>query len=149
MTQQQMSKILDVPDRTLRDWKKSRQRLYRLLEASDYTETKQKINAVDVNDVVVFNPSNYSHNLFWQTNEQSEQMVYSIISSYLATMNENDITTLCKQFGKNMVRSVLKEKYKKMYKKGYISTNGIDIPLIGSYNQNEIYKQVVGIINDC
>lgn len=28
MTQQQISKLLDVPDRTLRDWKKNRQRLY-------------------------------------------------------------------------------------------------------------------------
>ena len=144
-----MSKILDVPDRTLRDWKKSRQRLYSLLETLDYTEAKKKIDVVDVNDVVVFNPSDFSRNLFWQTNEQSEQKVYSIISNYLSTMNENDIKTLCKQFGKNIVRSVLKEKYKKMYAKGYISANGIDIPLTGSYNQNEMYKQVAGIINDC
>lgn len=33
MTQQQISKLLNVPDRTLRDWKKSRQRLYTLLES--------------------------------------------------------------------------------------------------------------------
>jgi len=149
MTQQQMSKLLDVPDRTLRDWKKSRQRLYSLLELLEYEEVKEKINAVDVNDVVIFDHRAYSHNLFWQTNQQSEQKVYSIISNYLSTMNEDDIKTLCKQFGKNMVKSVLKEKYKKMYDKGYISTNGIDIPLIGSYTQNEMYKQVVGIINDC
>jgi len=138
-----------VPDRTLRDWKKNRQRLYSLLERLDYTEAKKKIDVVDVNDVIVFNPSDFSRNLFWQTNEQSEQKVYSIISNYLSTMNENDIRTLCKQFGKNIVRSVLKEKYKKMYAKGYISANGIDIPLTGSYNQNEMYKQVAGIINDC
>jgi len=149
MTQQQISKLLDVPDRTLRDWKKSRQRLYILLESLEYEEAKEKINAVDVDDIVVFDPMSYSHNLFWQTNERSEQKVYSIISNYLSTMNEDDIKILCKQFGKNMVKSVLKEKYKKMYNKGYISTNGIDIPLIGSYTQNEMYKQVVGIINDC
>ena len=40
MTQQQMSRLLDVPDRTLRDWKKSRQRLYNLLELLEYKEVK-------------------------------------------------------------------------------------------------------------
>ncbi len=148
MTQQQISKLLDVPDRTLRDWKKNRQRLYNLLESLGYEESKEKMKIVDENDVVIFNPQQYSHNLFWQTNQQSEQKVYSIISNYLATMNENDIKTLCSQFGKNMVRSVLKDKYKKMFAKGFIATNGIDIPLSGKYEQNEMYKQLLGIIND-
>ena len=71
MTQQQISKLLDVPDRTLRDWKKSRQRLYSLLESLEYEEVKKKINAVDIDDVVIFDPRSYSHNLFWQTNESS------------------------------------------------------------------------------
>lgn len=149
MTQQQISKLLDVPDRTLRDWKKNRQRLYNLLESLEYTEAKEKINAVDIDDIVVFNPQKYSYNLFWQTHEQSEQKVYSIISNYLSTMNEDDIKTLCKQFGKNMVKSVLNDKYKKMYAMGFISTSSMDIPLIGSYNQNEMYKQLIGVINDC
>ncbi|PLY07214.1 MAG: hypothetical protein C0625_06255 [Arcobacter sp.] len=149
MTQQQISKLLDVPDRTLRDWKKNRHRLYNLLESLDYVEAKEKINAVDVEDMVVFEPNKYSYNLFWQTNEKSEQRVYSIISNYLSTINENDIKTLCNQFGKNMVKSVLKDKYKKMFAKGYLSTNGIDIPLSGKFEQNDIYKQLLGIINDC
>lgn len=149
MTQQQISKLLDVPDRTLRDWKKSRQRLYILLESLEYEEVKEKINAVDVNDVVVFNPQQYSYNLFWQTNDQSEQKVYSIISNYLSTMNDSDVKTLCTEFGKNLVKSVLKDKYKKMYEKGYISTSGMDIPLSGRYDQNEMYKQLLGVINDC
>lgn len=149
MTQQQISKLLDVPDRTLRDWKKNRNRLYHLLESLDYKETKEILNAVDVNDTVVFHPEEYSLNLFWQTNQQSEQKVYSIISNYLSSLNENDIKTLCNQFGKNMVKSVLKDKYKKMYAKGYISTSGIDIPLNGKYEHNEIYQQLLGIINDC
>ena len=149
MTQQQISKLLDVPDRTLRDWKKSRHRLYSLLESLDYVEAKEKINAVDANDVIIFDPRSYSHNLFWQTNEQSEQKVYSIISNYLSSMNQDDIKTLCSQFGKNLVKSVLVDKYKKMYKKGYIVTNGMDIPLTGSYNQNEMYKQIISVINDC
>lgn len=149
MTQQQISKLLDVPDRTLRDWKKNRHRLYSLLESLDYEEAKEKINGVDVHDVVVFEPQKYSQNLFWQTNEASEQKVYSIISNYLSIINEDDIKTLCNQFGKNMIKSVLNDKYKKIYQKGYISTSGIDIPLTGTYNQNEIYKQLLEMINDC
>lgn len=149
MTQQQISKLLDVPDRTLRDWKKNRQRLYNLLESLEYGEVKEKINAVDIDDVVVFKPEQYSYNLFWQTNEQSEQKVYAIISNYLSTMNEDDIKTLCNQFGKNLVKSVLKDKYQKMYAMGFISTSGIDIPLTGSFNQNEMYKQLIGVINYC
>jgi len=148
MTQQQISKLLDVPDRTLRDWKKNRHRLYTLLKSLEYGEVKEKINAVDVDDVVIFDPSIYSHNLFWQTNAQSEQNVYAIISNYLSSMNEDDIQKLCEQFGKNMVKSVLVDKYKKMYSQGYISTSGIDIPLDGNYNQNEMYKKLNGVIND-
>ena len=148
MTQQQISKLLDVPDRTLRDWKKNRHRLYTLLESLEYGEAKEKINAIDLDDVVIFDPTMYSHNLFWQTNEQSEQKVYSIISNYLSSMNEHDIQRLCEQFGKNMVKSVLVDKYKKMYSQGYISTNGIDIPLTGTYNRNEMYKRLNGVIND-
>ena len=108
MTQQQISKLLDVPDRTLRDWKKNRHRLYNLLESLEYSEAKEKIGAVDLNDVIVFDPHYYSRNLFWQTNEKSEQKVYSIISNYLSTLNQQDIENLCQQFGKNLVRSVLK-----------------------------------------
>ena len=64
-------------------------------------------------------------------------------------MNDSDIKTLCNQFGKNIVKSVLKDRYKKMYVQGYISASGMDIPLSGKYDQNEIYKQVLGVINDC
>jgi len=148
MTQQQISRLLDVSDRTLRDWKKNRHRLYNLLESLDYSDAKEKINAVDVDDVVMFDSTMYSHNLFWQTNEQSEQNVYAIISNYLSSMNENDIQKLCEQFGKSMVKSVLVDKYKKMYSQGSISTSGMDIPLTGTYNQNEMYKQIVKIINN-
>lgn len=149
MTQQQMSKLLDVPDRTLRDWKKNRRRLYDLLENTEYQDAKEKINAVDVNDLVEFNPNEYSYNLFWQTNQTSTQKVYSIITNYLSSMNITDINTLCKRYGKSMVKWVLNDKYKKMYALGYISTNGMDIPLTGKYNQNLMYKQLTGIINDC
>lgn len=149
MTQQEMSKLLDIPDRTLRDWKKNRQRLYQLLESTDYADAKEKINVVDVNDVVTFEPTGFSYNLFWQTEQRSQQKVYAIISNYLSTMQLEDIKNLCTRFGKSMVKSVLNDKYKKMYVKGYLSTNGVDIPLQGAYNQNDMYKQLAEMINDC
>ena len=148
MTQQQMSKLLVVSDRTLRDWKSNRNRLYTLLENLEYTDVKNKIDVVDLSDEVEFNPQEFSTNLFWQTSNTNHQKVYAIISNYLSTLNANDIKELCKRFGKNMVKSVLNDKYKSLYKQGFISTNGMDIPLNGKYNQNPIYKQLLGIIND-
>lgn len=48
MNQQQMHTLLDVPERTLRDWKKgNRGKLYQLLETLDY-ETAQKL--LDMNN---------------------------------------------------------------------------------------------------
>lgn len=91
MTQQQMCKLLDVPKRTLRNWKKSRNRLYNLLENIDYNEVRNKINGYDLDDIVEFEPSKYSYNLFWKTNQKSEQKVYTIISNYLSTLNKSDI----------------------------------------------------------
>ena len=148
MTQQQISKLLDVSDRTLRDWKSNRSRLYTLLENLDYNEVKNKIDVVDLSDEVEFNPQEFSTNLFWQTSNVSHQKVYAIISNYLSTLNSDDIKKLCETFGKNMVKSVLNDKYKSIYKQGFISTNGMDIQLNGKYNQNPIYKQLSGIIND-
>ena len=148
MTQQQMSKLLDIPERTLRDWKHGRNRLYTLLENLEYKDAKDKINAVDIDDIIDFEPSEYSSNMFWQTNQKSQQKVYTIISNYLSTMNADDIKKLCNQFGKNMVKAVLNDKYKKMYAIGYISTSGMDIPLSGKYNENPTFKQILGVIND-
>ncbi|MBE0497305.1 MAG: hypothetical protein IBX45_12875 [Campylobacterales bacterium] len=148
MTQQQMSKLLDLPDRTLRDWKSNRSRLYALLETLPYDEAKGRIDAVDLDDEVEFDPRAFSVNLFWQTNNTSKQKVYAIISNYLSTLNPNDIKTLCERFGKSMVKAVLGDRYRAMYKKGFIPTSGIDIPLQGKYTQNPIYKQLLGIIND-
>lgn len=148
MTQQQMSKLLDIPERTLRDWKHGRNRLYTLLENLEYEDAKNRINAVDMDDIIDFEPSEYSSNMFWQTNQKSQQKVYAIISNYLSITNTDDIKKLCNQFGKNMVKAVLNDKYKKLYAQGYISTSGIDIPLHGKYNENPMFKQILGVIND-
>ena len=149
MTQQEISRLLDIPDRTLRDWKKSRSRLYSLLESLDYNDTKDKQSFNDLNDTVIFNPEKYTTNCFWQTNETSSQTVYSIIYNYLSLMEASDIKQICKEYGKSLVRYVLNDKYKKMFDKGYISTGGIDIQLSGSYNKNDMYKELSRIINDC
>ena len=149
MTQQEISKLLDIPDRTLRDWKKHRSRLYNVLESLDYDETKKRQSLQDTNDVIIFNPEEYTTNCFWQTNEKSTQTVYSIIYNYLSLMDASDIKQICKDYGKSLVRYVLNDKYKKMYNKGYISTGGMDIELSGSYNKNEMYKELSRIINDC
>ena len=108
----------------------------------------KKISIVNLSDIIEFEPSEFSVNLFWQTSNVSHQKVYAIISNYLSTLNFDDIKKLCERFGKNMVKSVLNDKYKSMYKQGFISTNGMDIPLSGKYNQNPIYKQLSGMIND-
>ena len=148
MTQQQMSQLLDLPDRTLRDWKKGRGRLYTLLETLSYDEVKNNIKVSDINDIVEFDPSKYTFNCFWQSANKTRQKVYAIISNYLSTMNKSDIFTLCKEYGKSMVRYVLTNDYKKMYAKGYISTKSMDIPLNGTYTQNNTYKEILGMIND-
>ena len=149
MTQQEISRLLDIPDRTLRDWKKNRSRLYTLLESLDYAQTKEEQSFYDLKDRVIFNPEKYTTNCFWQTNETSTQTVYSIIYNYLSLMDASDIKEICKEYGKSLVRYVLNDKYKKMYAKGYISTGGLDIQLSGSYNKSEMYKELSRIINDC
>jgi hypothetical protein len=46
MNQQQMHKLLDVPERTLRDWKRgNRDKLYKLLETLDYETAQQLLSA--------------------------------------------------------------------------------------------------------
>ena len=52
MTQQQMQELLNVPERTLRDWKKgNREKLYQLLETLDYDQAEQLLNMTNNNDL--------------------------------------------------------------------------------------------------
>ncbi len=52
MTQQQIQKLLNVPERTLRDWKKgNRAKLYQLLETLDYNQAEQLLNMTNNNDL--------------------------------------------------------------------------------------------------
>ena len=52
MNQQQMHKLLDVPERTLRDWKTgNRDKLYKLLETLDYDTAQQLLNMNNNSDL--------------------------------------------------------------------------------------------------
>ncbi len=52
MNQQQMHKLLDVPERTLRDWKiGNRDKLYKLLETLDYDTAQQLLNMHNHSDL--------------------------------------------------------------------------------------------------
>lgn len=52
MNQQQMHKLLDVPERTLRDWKTgNRDKLYKLLETLDYDTAQKLLNMYNNSDL--------------------------------------------------------------------------------------------------
>jgi len=52
MNQQQMHKLLDVPERTLRDWKTgNRDKLYKLLETLDYETAQHLLNINNHSDL--------------------------------------------------------------------------------------------------
>ncbi|HFU76596.1 MAG TPA: hypothetical protein ENK66_10165 [Arcobacter sp.] len=52
MTQQQIQELLNVPERTLRDWKKgNRSKLYQLLKSLDYSQAEQILNRTNNNDL--------------------------------------------------------------------------------------------------
>jgi len=52
MNQQQMHELLDVPTRTLRDWKTgNRDKLYKLLETLDYNTAQQLLNMNNNDDL--------------------------------------------------------------------------------------------------
>ena len=52
MTQQQIKELLNVSDRTLRDWKKgNRAKLYQLLESLDHNQAQQLLNMTNNNDL--------------------------------------------------------------------------------------------------
>ena len=52
LTQQQIHELLNVSERTLRDWKKgNRAKLYQLLETLDYNQAEQLLNMTNNNDL--------------------------------------------------------------------------------------------------
>ena len=103
----------------------------------------------DNEDKVTFVPQAYTFNAFWQTSKPSIQNVSAVIRNYLATMQPQDIRTLCLNFGRNRVKRELILKYKEMYAQGFLNVKGLEISLEGRYDRNPAFIEILGMINDC
>jgi len=127
--------------------KTSTKKFYRLYR-SDNTDNAP-YHIFDDQDIAEFNPGAYTFNAFWQTSKSSMQKVSAVIRNYLGTMNPDDIKILCQNFGRNRVKKELIQKYKEMYKQGYINVKGMEIMLEGRYDRNPAFREILGMINDC
>ena len=96
----------------------------------------------------IYDPSEYTFNPMWQSSKPREIDILRIIAKVLDTVSEEDIFTLCKKYGKNRLRRILADKWKKRFKKGYISTAAIDIELKGRYDKNSVYKLMRKMIDE-
>ena len=114
---------------------------------------KSKRNApyevYDDEEEVMFDPSEFSFNAFWQSSQPSTQKVSSVIRNYLMAMEQKDICLLCRKFGKNRVKAELIAVYKAFYKQGFIDVKGYRVPLEGRYDRNPLFKEILKMIHDC
>lgn len=97
----------------------------------------------------LFDPDEYTFNCFWQNSKTGEQKVSAIIRNYLSTMNPDDIHTLCKNYGRNRIKSELVQKYKEIYANGSINVKGLEIKLSGRYDRNPAFAELMDMIDDC
>jgi len=78
MNQQQMHKLLDVPERTLRDWKTgNRDKLYKLLETLDYEVAQQLLstnNNMDLKRLL-------ENEQYFNSLREFEKSLYSVLVS--------------------------------------------------------------------
>ena len=98
---------------------------------------------------VHFDPSEYRFNAFWQSSKPTIQKVSAVIRNYLAAMDQDDICTLCRKFGKNRVKAELIATYKALYRQGFIDIKGYKVPLEGRYDRNSVFKETLKMIHDC
>ena len=78
MNQQQMHKLLNVPERTLRDWKKgNRDKLYKLLETLDYDTAQQLLNMSDNMDL----KSLLENGQYFSSLREFEKSLYEVLVS--------------------------------------------------------------------
>jgi len=78
MNQQQMHKLLDVPERTLRDWKKgNRDKLYKLLETLDYDTAQQLLNMNNNTDLKKL----LENEKYYPTLREFEKSLYEVLVS--------------------------------------------------------------------
>ena len=127
--------------------KTSTKKFYRLYLEEDRGAATYATFDNEVN--VKFNPNDYTFNAFWQTSKPSTQSVSAVIRNYLATMEPQDIRTLCLNFGRNRVKRELILKYKEMYAQGFVNVKGLEIALEGRYDRNPAFLEILGMINDC
>ena len=103
----------------------------------------------DDQEEIMFDPSEFSFNAFWQSAKPTIQKVSSVIRNYLTAMDPKDICVLCRKFGKNRVKAELISTYKAFYKQGFIDVKGYRVPLKGRYDRNPLFKEILKMINDC
>jgi hypothetical protein len=78
MNQQQMHNLLDVPTRTLRDWKKgNRDKLYKLLETLDYDTAQQLLDMNDNADLKKL----LENEKYFSTLREFEKSLYEVLVS--------------------------------------------------------------------
>ncbi|MGJ0333189.1 hypothetical protein NG752_04055 [Aliarcobacter cryaerophilus] len=99
-------------------------------------------------ELYLHDPKDFTFNCFWQTPFPAKQTVTSIIRNYLATMNKQDIHTLCKKFGKDRVLKELNDKYKELFEVGFFDFKGMKIPLNGDYKDYGTYKEILEILKE-
>ena len=99
-------------------------------------------------ELYLHDPKDFTFNCFWQTPFPAKQTVTSIIRNYLATMNKQDIHTLCKKFGKDRVLKELNDEYKELFEIGFFDFKGMKIPLTGNYKEHGTYKEILEILKE-
>ena len=122
---------------------------YFYIKYTPQSRHKAPYEVYDDQEEVLFDPSEFSFNAFWQSDRPTTQHARAIIRNYLNAMNPDDICLLCKKFGKNRVKAELIKMYKAYYKQGFIDVKGYKILLDGRYDRNPIYKEILKMIHDC
>lgn len=122
---------------------------YFYLKYTARSEHSAPYEICDDREEILFDPSEFSFNAFWQSRKPTIQKIPRVIRSYLAGMNPNDICLLCRKFGRNRVKAELIATYKSLYKQGFVDVKGFKVPLKGRYDRNPVFKDILKMIRDC
>jgi len=122
---------------------------YFYLKYTSQNRHKAPYEIYDDQEEVLFDPSKFSFNAFWQSGKPTMQKISSVIRNYLTAMDQKDICLLCQKFGKNRVKGELIATYKTFYKQGFIDVKGYRVPLEGRYDRNPVFKEILKMIHDC
>ena len=122
---------------------------YFYVKYTPQSKKKAPYEVYDDQEEVMFNPTEFSFNAFWQSGKPTIQKVSSIIRNYLTGMDQNDICLLCRKFGKNRVKAELIATYRTLYKQGFVDVKGHRVPLEGRYDRNPVFKEILKMIHDC